>query len=44
MSDRELPTLAEIEQRAYEIYVARGAEDGRALEDWLAAEQELTQL
>jgi Protein of unknown function (DUF2934) len=44
MSDRKLPTLAEIEQRAYELYIARGREDGQALEDWLAAEKELTHL
>lgn len=44
MSDRRLPTLAEIEQRAYELYIARGRENGHALEDWLAAEKELTQL
>jgi hypothetical protein len=44
MSERKLPTLAEIEQRAYELYVARGSEDGHALEDWLAAEKELTEL
>lgn len=28
-------------QRAYELYLARGAEDGRDLEDWLTAEREL---
>jgi hypothetical protein len=28
-------------QRAYELYLARGREDGRDLEDWLAAEREL---
>src|SRR3954466_6559802 len=28
-------------QRAYELYLARGGEDGRDLEDWLAAEREL---
>lgn len=30
-----------IAQRAYELYQARGASDGGALDDWLAAEQEL---
>jgi hypothetical protein len=30
-----------IRQRAYEIYVARGYNDGRALEDWLQAEAEI---
>jgi hypothetical protein len=32
----------EIRVRAYEIYLARGAEPGRGLEDWLQAERELT--
>ena len=30
-----------IELRAYEIYVARGGETGRELDDWLSAEREL---
>jgi NADPH:quinone reductase-like Zn-dependent oxidoreductase len=32
----------EIRGRAYEIYLARGAQPGRELEDWLQAERELT--
>jgi NADPH:quinone reductase-like Zn-dependent oxidoreductase len=32
----------EIRTRAYELYLARGAEHGRELEDWLQAERELT--
>ena len=32
----------EIRDRAYEIYLARGAESGRELEHWLQAERELT--
>ena len=31
----------EIERRAYQIYLARGATDGHALEDWVRAEREL---
>jgi len=31
----------EIAQRAYFIYLARGGNDGHALDDWLQAEQEL---
>jgi hypothetical protein len=27
--------------RAYEIYLERGGDDGRALDDWLQAEMEL---
>ena len=30
-----------IAKRAYEIYLARGCEDGHAAEDWNRAEQEL---
>jgi len=30
-----------IERRAYELYVERGREDGKDLQDWFAAEQEL---
>jgi len=32
----------EIRTRAYELYLARGAQPGRELEDWLQAERELT--
>jgi len=35
------PTLAQIERRAYEIYLERGGLDGRDLEDWLEAERQL---
>jgi hypothetical protein len=31
----------EIAQRAYEIYLARGAEHGHDVEDWIAAEREI---
>lgn len=31
----------EIESRAYEIYLQRGSGDGRDLDDWFAAEQQL---
>ncbi len=31
-----------IAERAYELYISRGRQDGRELEDWLAAERELT--
>ena len=32
----------EIRRRAFEIYLDRGSEPGRDLEDWLQAERELT--
>lgn len=35
------PTQQEIEARAYEIYLQRGKQDGRDLDDWLVAEEEL---
>ncbi len=31
----------EIAARAYELFVARGGQPGRAMEDWLTAEAEL---
>jgi len=37
------PDTDRIAQRAYERYEARGREEGRDLEDWLEAEQELRQ-
>jgi len=33
--------LNRIARRAHEIYQARGGENGKALEDWLRAEQEI---
>jgi len=38
-----VPTQEEIELRAYEIYLQRGGEDGNELNDWIAAEKELTE-
>ncbi|HTY56176.1 MAG TPA: DUF2934 domain-containing protein [Candidatus Binataceae bacterium] len=35
------PTHADIELRAYEIFIARGATHGQDVEDWLKAEQEV---
>ena len=32
----------QIRMRAYELYEARGREDGHELEDWLRAEEEIT--
>jgi hypothetical protein len=32
----------EIRLRAHQLYVARGQEDGRDLDDWLRAEEEIT--
>jgi len=35
------PDREDIQRRAYQIYLARGATDGHALEDWIQAEREL---
>ena len=40
-SPRREATGEEIHQRAYEIYLARGAAPGFELDDWLQAEREL---
>jgi hypothetical protein len=40
---RGAPSREEIAARAYEIYLARGGEDGYHEEDWLQAERELRQ-
>jgi Protein of unknown function (DUF2934) len=39
----QIVSYEEIEKRAYEIYLRRGGGDGRDLDDWFAAEQELAQ-
>jgi len=36
-----LPLEERIRQRAHEIYLERGGEDGSEMEDWLQAEQEI---
>jgi hypothetical protein len=38
---RELST-EEIARSAYELYVRRGGEHGKDVEDWIAAEKDLT--
>lgn len=35
------PTADDVARRAYELYIARGGQDGRDLEDWLEAERQL---
>lgn len=41
MAGRPMQVEVEINSRAYELYLQRGCEPGRELEDWLRAEQEL---
>ena len=38
------PTEEQIRRRAYDIYEARGREDGREVDDWIIAEKELIEL
>jgi hypothetical protein len=38
----ELPSSDEIARLAYHLYESRGRRDGQDLDDWLAAERELT--
>lgn len=40
-NDVTAPSTEQIQQRADELYIARGCEPGRDLDDWLAAEAEL---
>ena len=44
MREMKLSTPQQIEQRAYELYLERGGEHGHDRADWLAAENELTEL
>jgi hypothetical protein len=36
------PTFDDIAKRSYELYLARGAQPGHEVEDWLTAEAELS--
>lgn len=40
-AETRMPSHDEIARRAFELYLARGREHGRAKEDWLEAEREL---
>ena len=39
--NKEIPLEERIRQRAHEIYLERGGQDGSELDDWLQAEQEI---
>jgi hypothetical protein len=41
--NKKVPAQEEIELRAYQIYLKRGGENGNELDDWVAAEKELTE-
>ena len=42
MSGRREPSGEEIARRAHELYLQRGGEHGKDVEDWIRAEKELT--
>jgi hypothetical protein len=42
MLARRMPTGEEIARRAHELYLERGSEHGRDVEDWVRAEKELS--
>jgi hypothetical protein len=41
MIDRREPSREEIARQAHELYVQRGSEPGKDVEDWVKAEKEL---
>lgn len=45
MSDtnKMTPTKEEIQGKAYEVYEARGRQDGQDVDDWITAERELAE-
>lgn len=44
MKESILPTKEHTEHRAYDLYLERGAGNGRDLDDWFAAEKELNEM
>lgn len=42
MTDRRELSAREISDRAYELYLRRGGEPGKDVEDWVRAERELS--
>lgn len=42
MTERGGPSVQEISDRAYELYLRRGGEPGKDVEDWLKAEKGLS--
>src|ERR1700679_2780473 len=44
MPETQETALDRIRRRAYEIYEERGSEPGKDVEDWIAAEREITEL
>jgi Protein of unknown function (DUF2934) len=42
MTQRREPSIEEVSKQAYELYLQRGGEHGRDIEDWVRAEKELS--
>jgi hypothetical protein len=42
MNERRKPSREEITHLAYALYLQRGGEHGKDVDDWVAAERELT--
>jgi hypothetical protein len=42
MVERRGPSAQEVSDRAYELYLQRGGEPGKDIEDWVRAERELS--
>jgi len=42
MIEHNEPSREDIAHRAYELYVRRGSEPGKDVEDWVRAEKQLT--
>jgi hypothetical protein len=42
MNERREPSIEEITHLAYALYLQRGCEHGKDVDDWVAAERELT--
>jgi hypothetical protein len=40
---KQVPTIDQVQQRAYEIYLERGCAPGDPMADWIQAERELAQ-
>jgi hypothetical protein len=42
MTQRREPSIEEISKQAYNLYLERGGEHGRDIEDWVRAEKDLS--
>jgi hypothetical protein len=42
MNQRREPSIEEVSRQAYNLYLERGGEHGRDIEDWVKAEKDLS--